>query len=523
MRVIIMADGQGKRWNNYTGVPKHLALVNGETILHRTVRLLKENGVNDIYITSHDKRYNIEGTTRYEPKNNVYEIDRFCACYPIWEKETLFMYGDVYYTENAIKTIVNEERGSFTYFGRFGASKVKGHSELFAIKVKDREKFNEACMYIRKGLEKGTIKRGIGWETYKYLSGKDVNMSMLEFKNWMNEEHPFFVKINDDTDDFDSPEDYDNFIGKKKIVFYLSSPRIGGTYKATLELIKKIYKLYNVIVAFDDLCDVNLLVELSDYADVINVRYKTIKCDLLIYVGYYGRTKNISYKKSIQWNHTSVEEITANITKRDVDYWVTVSNESQKQLKNKFNTDSIVIRNEIADVKELMKEKVKLKKATLNLVTISRIAIEKGFSRMFKFVNELKKNNIDFIWYFVGDARTKEYSEQIKNIFKDFPEVIFVGNKLNPYPYLKNADYGVILSDRESDCLFVRECRKINLPVIVTNWRGVEEQVIDGDNGYILDMELSNLDIDKIMKKELKPKNKIESEYEKWIELIEKC
>lgn len=54
-------------------------------------------------------------------------------------------------------------------------------------------------------------------------------------------------------------------------------------------------------------------------------------------------------------------------------------------------------------------------------------------------------------------------------------------------------------------------------------WRGVEEQVIDGNNGYILDMELSNLDIDKIMKKELKPKNKIESEYEKWIELIEKC
>ena len=169
MRVIIMADGQGKRWGNYTGVPKHLALVNGETILNRTVRLLKENGVNDIYITSHDKRYNIEGTIRYEPKNNVYEIDRFCACYPIWEEETMFLYGDVYYTEEAIQTIVNEDKGDFTYFGRFGASKVKCHGEIFAIKVKDREKFNEACMYIRKGLEKGTIKRGIGWETYKYL------------------------------------------------------------------------------------------------------------------------------------------------------------------------------------------------------------------------------------------------------------------------------------------------------------------------------------------------------------------
>ena len=521
MKYVIMANGEGKRWNNYLGVPKHLVVINGERLIDRTVRLLKENNIKDIIVMASDERYKIKGSKLIGQSIKDYEIDRFD--FQFLNNEVCFLYGDVYYTEESMKTIVNEDKGDFTYFGRFGSSKIKEHGEIFAIKVKNTEKFKEACSYIRNGLINRTVKRGIGWETYKYLSGKDVNMSVLEFKNWMNEEHPFFIQINDKTDDFDSPEDYDNFIGKKKIVFYLSSPRIGGTYKATLELIKKIYKLYNVIVAFDDLCDANLLVELSNYADVINVRYKTVKCDLLIYVGYYGRTKNISYKKSIQWNHTSVEEITANITKRDVDYWVTVSNESKRQLKNRFDVDSMVIRNEIVDVKELMKEKVELKKAKLNLVTISRIAVEKGFTRMFKIVKELKNNNIDFIWYFVGDARTKDYSKQIRDIFKDFPEVIFVGNKLNPYPYLKNADYGVILSDRESDCLFVRECRKVNIPVIVTKWRGVEEQVIDGNNGYILDMELSNLDIDKIMKKELKPKNKIESEYEKWIELIEKC
>ena len=51
MKYIIMADVDGKRWNNYIGIPKHLIEINGEPILARTVRLLKENGIDDIVIT----------------------------------------------------------------------------------------------------------------------------------------------------------------------------------------------------------------------------------------------------------------------------------------------------------------------------------------------------------------------------------------------------------------------------------------------------------------------------------------
>ena len=35
-----IADGDGTRWGNYLGVPKHLAPVDGVPILYRTVRLL---------------------------------------------------------------------------------------------------------------------------------------------------------------------------------------------------------------------------------------------------------------------------------------------------------------------------------------------------------------------------------------------------------------------------------------------------------------------------------------------------
>ena len=42
MKYIIMADGQGNRWDNFNNIPKHLIEINNETLLSRTVRLLKE-------------------------------------------------------------------------------------------------------------------------------------------------------------------------------------------------------------------------------------------------------------------------------------------------------------------------------------------------------------------------------------------------------------------------------------------------------------------------------------------------
>ena len=43
-RFIICAAGQQVRWANHTGRPKHMALIRGEPIIHRTIRLLKQAG-----------------------------------------------------------------------------------------------------------------------------------------------------------------------------------------------------------------------------------------------------------------------------------------------------------------------------------------------------------------------------------------------------------------------------------------------------------------------------------------------
>ena len=109
-----MAAGLGTRWNNYLGVPKHLIEINGETLLGRTTRLLQEHGITDYIITSGDPRYKQYGPTAAQPHYDC-EMDRFEES--LINGPVCYLYGDVYYTENAIETIINTNTEDILFFG----------------------------------------------------------------------------------------------------------------------------------------------------------------------------------------------------------------------------------------------------------------------------------------------------------------------------------------------------------------------------------------------------------------------
>ena len=195
MRYIIMASGAGKRWNNYLGIPKHLIEINGETLLARTTRLLKENNIEDYLITGEDERYKQYGTVISQTDHDC-EIDRFeesCVDGPV-----CYLYGDVYYTEDAMKTIVSTKTNNIQFFG--------GEWEIYAIKIKNTKLFFKHKHRVKDLYLNKTIDRCIGWEVYRSL----YNISFSEHKITKN-----YTLIADETDDIDYPSDYENF--KKRI------------------------------------------------------------------------------------------------------------------------------------------------------------------------------------------------------------------------------------------------------------------------------------------------------------------
>ena len=56
MRFLIACSGKGTRWKNYLGVPKHLIKIDGERLLDRTIRLIKErvHAKHDIWVIAFD-------------------------------------------------------------------------------------------------------------------------------------------------------------------------------------------------------------------------------------------------------------------------------------------------------------------------------------------------------------------------------------------------------------------------------------------------------------------------------------
>ena len=216
MRAIIIAAGEASRWKNHLGMPKHFAPVDGEPILPRTVRLLQERNVSDIYVVApDDDRYRIPGSVLFIPKKEPenQDADKFLNSRDLWNTEgrTVVFYGDVFFTENAMDSIVNFQNTEWTLFCRFGKSKITGTNwgECFAQSFypTDIESHKENLYYIADLRRRNIINRCGGWEHYRAMQGHREK----EVKDHRHRNGKFF-QIDDWTEDFDHPSDYDRFM-----------------------------------------------------------------------------------------------------------------------------------------------------------------------------------------------------------------------------------------------------------------------------------------------------------------------
>lgn len=190
MKYIIMADGNGTRWNNYGNIPKHLLQIDGETLLGRTVRLLTQaDPQGEIIITSHDPRYDFPPARRYEPQNNVLELDRFTA--ELIEDDVCFLYGDTYYTEASLKTILDMPTDALLFFGN--------EKSIVAVKVRDAACFRHHLARVRELFLAGAISGCKGWQVYQ-------SYAALPFDRKQIGAH--FVTLADNTQDYNTPQEY---------------------------------------------------------------------------------------------------------------------------------------------------------------------------------------------------------------------------------------------------------------------------------------------------------------------------
>lgn len=156
-------------------------------------------------------------------------------------------------------------------------------------------------------------------------------------------------------------------------------------------------------------------------------------------------------------------------------------------------------------------------KPILKLISATRLSREKGYDRMYLFAQQLKQYNIKFRWIVFTDLNLYDQKPF------DMEEFVYMKPSYDFFDYIAEADYGIQLSDTEGYCYFINECLQYGTPVISTNFPSSKESIVDGINGYLIDMNLSNVDIDKIVNKI--PKNFKYSEKGKiddWLKILDK-
>jgi len=130
-------------------------------------------------------------------------------------------------------------------------------------------------------------------------------------------------------------------------------------------------------------------------------------------------------------------------------------------------------------------------KKLLKLISATRLTQEKGEERIKILSEEFDKKGIPYIWLIFTDRPPEKVSKNI----------ILMKPRYNMSDYIKEADYGVQLSTDESYCLFVQECLKLKVPVIITDLPVYNEVGITEKEAYKLKLDMSNLDVEKIYNK----------------------
>ena len=127
----------------------------------------------------------------------------------------------------------------------------------------------------------------------------------------------------------------------------------------------------------------------------------------------------------------------------------------------------------------------------IRLLTIGHVCHQKGSDLAIEAASILKKRGVPFRWYFIGKP-----SDQLEDMTRRYgvsDEVVFLGLRANPYPYLKNATIYVHPSRYEGKSIALDEAKILCKPIVVTNFSTVSDQFENRVNASICNMTPENL------------------------------
>ena len=311
---------------------------------------------------------------------------------------------------------------------------------------------------------------------------------------------------------------HDGKKGKRVLIHQSYCYKIGGIETANQQLARA-FADFDITFVFEK-ADPTQVFELAKTCSVIiDDGIQNYKADVLILTNYDSAPiilKRVEAKKVYQFIHTdwaALKELWSGFAWHPdsrIDKFISVSETARRGLRKAYGIDSVICRNVLAPLDQQHR---------IVFMVLSRATREKGIDRIVDFADRLEAAGKDFVIFLCSTI--EQLPKQTQDRIKASSKILLI----EPSPYsqelLRSADYGLMLSRLESYCYAVREMLQRQIPVIVSKIPAFEEIVEDGKNGYILEDDFSNLDIEKIFNKIPKPKAYTEEIDSMWYKVFE--
>ena len=126
-------------------------------------------------------------------------------------------------------------------------------------------------------------------------------------------------------------------------------------------------------------------------------------------------------------------------------------------------------------------------------VSVGRLHSRKGYHKLIEVHNKLIKDGFAHKIIIIGDGEEKDNLENLTKMYGVQNSFVLLGSLLNPYPYVKNADFFVMPSESEGWPLIIADALILQKPILSTAVGGIPEMIRHLENGYLINYDTDEM------------------------------
>ncbi len=154
-------------------------------------------------------------------------------------------------------------------------------------------------------------------------------------------------------------------------------------------------------------------------------------------------------------------------------------------MKNILPSEFVRRRASDCDMEEVERQMPK-RDGAFNFLSVGRFCYAKNYDNIPDICRRILDKGVQVFWYLIGYGSDEELIKEKIRESNVSENVIILGKKSNPYPYMEACDVYVQPSRYEGNSVTVREAQMLGKTVVITDYPTSSSQVRDGEDGFIV-------------------------------------